>query len=54
MIQVGDLVRVKHSEKHSRILAIVVGIDYKGAVCAIRFLDTNDKWNYHISRLEKL
>ena len=54
MIEVGDLVRIKHSEKHRRILAIVVAIDHKGAVCAIRFLDSNEKVNYHISRLEKL
>jgi len=53
MIQVGDLVRIKHP-LFRRILAIVVGIDHRGAICAIRFLDSNEKVNYHISRLEKL
>ena len=54
MIQIGDLVRINHPLNQRRILAIVVGIDHKCAVCALRFLDTNDKVNYHISRLEKL
>jgi len=54
MIEVGDLVRIKHSEKHQNKLAIIVGIDYRGAVCALRFLDNNLKATYHISRLEKL
>lgn len=54
MIQVGDLVRIKHSEKHQNKLAIIVGIGYKGTMVALRILDTNKKHNYHISRLEKL
>ena len=54
MIEVGDLVRITLSTKHKGKLAIVVGIDHKGAVCALRFLDTNEKENYHTSRLEKL
>ena len=54
MIEVGDLVRIKHSEKHKDKLAIIVGIDHKGAVCALRFLDNNLKATYHTSRLEKL
>ena len=54
MIQVGDLVRIKHSEKHKNKLAIVVGTDHTFAVCALQFLDTNEKENYHTSRLEKL
>jgi hypothetical protein len=54
MIQVGDLVRIKLPIKMKGKLAIVVGIDHKGAVCALRFLDNNLKVNYHLSRLEKL
>ena len=55
MIQVGDLVRIARSSRWQKNkLAIVVGIDHKGAVCALRLLDTNEKENYHISRLEKL
>ena len=54
MIEVGDLVRIKHSEKHPNYLAIIVGIDHTCAIVALRFLDNNLKATYHISRLEKL
>ena len=54
MIEAGDLVRIKHSEKHKDKLAIIVGVDHKCAVCALRFLDSNLKATYHTSRLEKL
>ena len=54
MIEVGDLVRIAHSMRHKNKLAIVVGIDHKGAVCALRLLDNNLKATYHTSRLEKL
>jgi len=54
MIQIGDLVRIARSTNHKNKLAIIVGIDHKCAVCAIRFLDTNELENYHTSRLEKL
>lgn len=54
MIEVGDLVRIARSTNYKNKLAIVVGIDHRGAICAILFLDTNEKENYHISRLEKL
>ncbi len=54
MIEAGDLVRITLSRKHKDKLAIVVGIDHRGAIAALRILDTNEKHNYHISRLEKL
>tara|TARA_X000001382_G_scaffold6548_1_gene5160 strand:- start:559 stop:723 length:165 start_codon:yes stop_codon:yes gene_type:complete len=54
MIEVGDLVRIAKSTRHKDKLAIVVGIDHTFSVCALQFLDTNEKENYHISRLEKL
>ena len=54
MIEVGDLVRIHASMRHKDKLAIVVGIDHACAVCALLFLDTNEKHNYHTSRLEKL
>ena len=55
MIQIGDLVRIaKPTQNEKNKLAIVVGIDHKGAVCALRFLDNNLKANYHASRLETI
>ena len=55
MIQIGDLVRIaRPTQNEKNKLAIIVGIDYRGAVCALRFLDNNLKANYHTSRLEKL
>lgn len=54
MIQIGDLVRITLSTKHKGKLAIIIGIDHRGAIVALRVLDTNEKHNYHISRLEKL
>ena len=54
MIQIGDLVRIARSTNHKNKLAIVVGKDHTGAVVALLFPDTNEKENYHTSRLEKL
>jgi len=55
MIQVGDLVRIaRPTQNEKNKLAIVVGIDYKVTLVALRFLDNNLKATYHISRLEKL
>ena len=55
MIEVGDLVRINLCTRFLDEIAIVVGIHpHQSKVRALLVLETNQRSNYHISRLEKL